>query len=609
MAGFVIEVLTGRDAGDAQPLRLIDLADCERLGACQFATVRAGWARWPGSRQLIVREGPNRLLFIEGEPDRAPLAGETARDWLPGRTGSFRGFEIEDAGNEGSARVCVFVDPLGTRPVFFHARDGRALFADKLATIVANRSGLECDWPNLLEAAVLGSLYSPGTTILGAEQLLPGEIVEISGGRTTRRIGTTVPLGPAARPQPDAAARLRAALETAIRDTWTDPQGRLLLSGGLDSRLILGLAEGARKVMTIDWYPEETLITERVAAACGADLALLPFRAEDYCARMQYGYLVTGAAHHSPLVNNLGMASQWRRAGIAALTHGYFHNTIFRGWAAGRWERYPDLHTTLARLMGRKAHYFDRYNDFPLRLQRAIIALLSAEGREALRRQLAALAERVEPLVIDGFDLTFERLIMSQVARQIYFGNFLGWIEEIDVASPVFHHAVWDWYASTHPADRHRDRAVLQLYATLGRGLAEIPDFSTGRLPRPSDAEPAQRWRNQFWFPPARAVVRALRRLGPPPPPAVRPGRDWEQVYRQPAIAEALQAGIAALRDSPLFDWRAVTAALDDFLHGRAQNSGALWMLGKTGQWRNFVATPLGLGRQIRRIDVPRALD
>ncbi len=608
MAGFVLESVTS-EGGFGDRLKLVDLGDCEILRGYEFGRVRAGWTRWAGSRQLWIRQSRNGVFFVEGEPDRFPIANETARDWLPGRTGSFRGFEIKRPNDGAPARICAFVDPLGTRPIFWLRSGDRVLLADKLATIIANTRGGEAAWPSLLEAAVLGSLYSPGTTVVGAHQFRPGEVVDIDGDRVTVHAGTTYPLGPASHPGHDAGFRLGEALRTAVRETWTDPDCHLLLSGGLDSRLILGLAEDKRRAMTIDWYPDETVIAERVADICGTDLKLLPFRDEDYCSRMQNGYLVTGGVQQSSFVNNLGMATVWRKSGVSALIHGYFHNSIFRGWAAGRWLRFPDLTTTLAKLMGSKAHYFDKYNDFPPRIRTAIVDLISAEGRAVLREQLALLADTIEPVVIDGFDLTFERLIMKQVARQIYFGNFLGWIEEIDVASPVFHAAAWEWYASTHPADRHLDRALIDLYQMIGRGLAEIPDFTSLKPVGANTAEPPHAWQNQVWFPAARAIVKTVRHFKSAPPPEIRPGRDWDQVYRQATIVEALLEGLDSLKDNPLFNWASISAALDGYLAGKLKNSTILWSLAKAGQWQKFVASG-GVGHSaVRAVTAAAPLD
>ena len=91
-----------------------------------------------------------------------------------------------------------------------------------------------------MEGAVLASLYSAGTSICGVEQLLPGEVVEIDGTSILRRSRSPYTLSSAAKPDPSAAARLGQALRRAVAETWTEPEGRLLLSGGLDSLLFSG---------------------------------------------------------------------------------------------------------------------------------------------------------------------------------------------------------------------------------------------------------------------------------------------------------------------------------------------------------------------------------
>jgi hypothetical protein len=380
MAGFAIRAVKPGKSLSA-PLKLVDLGDCENVQSRAFGCIACAWARWTGSRQLTVRENAQRVLFVEGEPDRLPTADETAATWLPSRTGSFRGFEIEIAPGGVTTRLRAFVDPLGTRPIFVLDRGGVVHMADKLSTIVANVAGLECDWSAVLEAAVLGATYPAGTTVKGIVQLPHGGIVEVDGGQARYRQGTVYELDTHARPDPDAPRRLGDALRRAVQETWVDPDSRLLLSGGLDSRLILGIADLRRKTMTLDWYADETPIALQVAAACESDNRVIPFREEDYCERMLSGYLVTGAMHQSRFVSNLGIATKWRRAGIPGITHGYFHNTVFRGWTSNYWERYPDLATPLARYMGKKAHLFDMFGHYPLRHRAMVLQLLSPDAR------------------------------------------------------------------------------------------------------------------------------------------------------------------------------------------------------------------------------------
>ena len=586
------------------PLKLVDLGECDLVHSRVSGSTRAAWARWGGSRQLILIETAHRLLLIEGQPDRLPAAGEELRHWLDGRGGSFRGFQLEYGHAGCTERICAFVDPLGTRPVYLLSSGDRICFADKLSTIVANTPGLECNWGGLLEGAVLASMYSAGTSIRNVEQLLPGEVVEIDGVSISRRSSSLYPLNWAAKPDSAAHAGLREALQRAVAETWTQPEGRLLLSGGLDSRLILGLAEGPRKTVTIEWYPSETEIVRQIAAACGAELEVLPFVPKDYCEKMQNGFLVTGAMHQSRNVGQLGVVRRWRAAGIPAVTHGYFHNSVFRGWLSERWRRFPDRNSPLYDYMGLNANYFDRFGQYRSMTPK-VLALLSAEGRRLLKTQLGRLSDSIEPVIVDGLDLTFEMRVMQKVVRQVYFSWFLAWVEEIDVESPVFHPAVWHWYSSTHPADRYNDKAVHLLYQTIGRGLADIPDLSTGRPVRPVREDRRAQWRNQLWYEAARRVAHTAHRLGLWEPHPLRsiPSQDWEQTFRQKPILEALCVGIEEIGGNPLFDARQLSSTLTAYLSGDDSQLDALWAAAATGQWYRFVQSA-GAGHQAVR-EVP----
>jgi len=589
MAGFVIEaIVPGADFAGA--LKLVDLGQCEEMRGRAFGTARAGWTRWTGSRQLAIYQTGNSLLLIEGEPDRLPRPGEALHRWLDGRGGSFRGFQIVRGDPGRPVSICAFVDPLATRPIYLLSSPQRICLADKLSTVIANTPGLECAWDRLLEYAVLGSLYSEGTSMRGVERLRAGEIVEIEGAAIVQRRCAPYPSGGAAKPDPTAPARLEQAMRAAIGETWIEPEGRLLLSGGLDSRLILGLATGLRKTITNDWYPQETAIARQVAAACDADFLLAPFDPNECRERMVNGYLVTGAMLQSRYVTHLGAACRWRRAGIPAITHGYFHNSVFRGWLAERWQRYPDRDSPLYAYLGEKAHYFDMFGNVSPQTMAQVLSFLSAEGRDRLSRQLRRLADSIEPVMVDGFDLTFERRVLADISRQVFFAVFLGWIEEIDVESPVFHPAVWAWYASTHPADRHRDHAVHILYRTIGRSLAEIPDANTGKPVAAVPEGPRELWRNQAWFPAARTVVGAVRRLRPARPPAPTiAGVDWDAAYRQQPILDTLCAAIEELRENPLFEAHSLGSALASYLNGDDRLRDALWVMASVRQLDRFV--------------------
>jgi len=116
MAGFVVEAVAGGE-NFAGPLKLVDLGECEEVKSRVAGRARAAWARWRDSHQLNLIETSDRLLLIEGQPDRPPAADEALPRWLDGRGGSFRGFQLEYGCASRPVRICAFVDPLGTRPI------------------------------------------------------------------------------------------------------------------------------------------------------------------------------------------------------------------------------------------------------------------------------------------------------------------------------------------------------------------------------------------------------------------------------------------------------------------------------------------------------------
>ena len=262
----------------------------------------------------------------------------------------------------------------------------------QLSTVVLNSAGTaEPDWGGLFEGAVLGSLYSHKTTVKDAVWLAPGEALEFECSAVVRRWKNALPADESfssTEVMAHPAETLQFAIEKAIRETWTDPEMRLLLSGGLDSRILLALASGKRKALTLELYSAETQVTKQVAAAAGADLEVVP--APDYEFPMRWAYLATGAMHDSKFVTHLGLVRDWRKRGIGGITHGYFHNTMYRGWTAARFERYPNRGSILFDWMGRNAYYFDKYGCKPVTLPRQFYGLLSEDGKAVLRRQLAS---------------------------------------------------------------------------------------------------------------------------------------------------------------------------------------------------------------------------
>jgi hypothetical protein len=572
-------------------MKLVDLGGSEITGKRELGNIRLAFAYWRNSQQWHIAETANRIVLIEGQPDRYPTPGESIEDWLKGRSGSFRGVEIARSAETEPAKALVFTDPIGTRPIYFLVSGDRVCISDKLSTVVLNSaSGIEADWGGLLEAAVLGTLYSHKTTAKDAVWMGPGEAREFEGGKLIRSWKNALPADAsltAGEVMAHPAETLRFAMEKAIRETWTDPETRLLLSGGLDSRILLALAPGPRKALTLEFYSAETQIAKRVAEAAGMDLEVAP--APDYEYLLRWSYLVTGAVHDSKFVSHLGLVRDWRERGIGGITHGYFHNTLYRGWTAGRPVRYPNRQSILFEWMGRNAYYFDKYGCRPPHLAHQFYELLTEDGKHILRQQLRELSDSIVPVIVDGYDLTFERRLMEFTSRQIYFCVMLGWYEGVDVASPVFQPALWTWYALSHPRHRDRDWAIRETFLSLDHAAAKLPDSNTGQPIAHLKVDWQDRVRNQFWYPPVRAAYQGLFSK---PKPYEEGGLRWSSRFRQPGAFAALEDGVGVLHDNPLFDRARIQAALDAYRGGDNQLVDVVCALSKVGQWQHLVSRP-----------------
>jgi hypothetical protein len=598
LAGFLLESFEAPTLSPS-PMKLLDLGGCEVTDKFQIGNVRGAWAHWSSSSQWRITKTRDRVLLIEGQPDRFPDPGESIERWLEGRSGSFRGFEVVKQNETAPSRVLVFTDPLGTRPVYLLLTIDRICVSDKLASVALNCSVFaEPDWGGLLESAALGSLYSHKTTLKDALWLPPGEAMELEGRTVVRRWKNTLPADPSlneneVRRRP--ADALQFALSKATQETWTDPEMRLLLSGGLDSRILLALASGKRKALTLEFYSNETEVAKKVGAVSGAELDIVP--APDFEYPMCWSYLVTGAMHDSRFATHLGLVEDWRKRGIPGIIHGYFHNTMYRGWTVRKFERYPDTSSILFQWMGRSAYYFDRYGCRPETLPRCLYDTLSVDGKAILKGQLRDLADSMQTVVVDGYDLTFERRLLDFPSRQVYFAVMLGWYEGVEVASPIFQPAVWSWYAFSRPQDRDRDWAIREVFLKLDHPVANLPDSNTGLPVAHLKVDWRDRVRNQFWYPPLRTVNQ---RLFPKAPSTTEGGLRWGSRLREPGTLAVMEEALAQLTDCPVFDGEKVKSALEAYRSGDNQLVDPVCALTAMGQWLQVVRKPDSLTRFVR---------
>lgn len=573
------------------PLRPVDLggAACEQ--AFSWGAIRLAWSFRSDSRQWWTREQAGRLLLIEGHPDRYPAPHESLEDWLGGgRWGSFRGLEIRrPAPASAPPEALVFVDPLGTRPLYVHRATDRLLVSDKLSTIALDAgAAAEINWPALLEAMALGSLYAPDTTLCGVDELAPGEAIHFRGVEPLRRTRSKQPLDGdlgRRRVRSDPAGTLLAAMKKAVAETWADPQISLLLSGGLDSRLVLALAGPGRRAVTLQLYDSETEVARQLAACCRAELRVFPHARADFLPSAQLAVLAGGAMHDAHFFNHLGLGPKWRSDGVAAVTHAYLFDTLLKGYfllPPGGLSQ-----SVLAESMPAAARFFERISGraSPFAAD-DVIGLLAPRGREALRARLSALEASLTLETRDGLDLTFEKRVLERISRQIHYGTLLGWCEELDVVSPIFHPALWTWHAHSRARDRLNGRAFVEALLSLDHEITRVVDANTGAVPR----VPEFTWRDsirhnpfyqRFLQPFRRSLARSAAEVSFPSGLGER--------FRQQDAMHFLTASIDEIRGHEWFDDAAIESCLNKFVGGQERYLEPLLACASAGRWRHLV--------------------
>ena len=589
MAGFCIEV---RASGDAptRSLRLIDLPPRTTADSFQHGGVTAAWIHPPESRHYYVRYASDRLLFIEGVPDRLPLEGESLPAWLAGRWGSFRGFEIAYSAQPGPAQVTAFVDPLCTRPIFYRRVEGQLLIADKLATLALNSANdATLNWDAVLEAMLLGSVYRYHlTTLAGAEEIAPGEALTFRDGQVVARLTNKLPeddTKTATAVRADPVGSLTEALRRSVRECWTDTNAVLLLSGGLDSRAILALAGEGRRAVTIEKTASETEIAKQIAAACRAELIALPYRQDEWLLRAQLGFWLANATHDSEFINDVGLSERLRPLGIYAIAHGYLFDTILKGWLIRPLHQHADLsQTVLGRLGPAGAHFRDTSSRASFYSDTDLLGMLSGDGAQQAIAQLRGTAASLKPVSDGRLDITFERHVLPWVSKQVHYGCYVSWMEGLDLSSPVFHPALWSWYWHSSAEDRYLGRAYRRALVGLQHPAFAVPDANTGA----PISIPKERWtdtaQDRLWYRTMRRIYRAVRKDRPPPFRDKRSDR-----FRSPEGRELFEFGVETLRSNPVFDRAALERSIKEFFDGSDRPFEPLLTITGVAQWYDLV--------------------
>ena len=220
----------------------------------------------------------------------AELFDEFGMDFVGGLNGEFSGLVFD----RRSRKVHLFTDRLGSHPLFYWQSEGDGvLFSSRLQSI-----GLHPDVDPAFDREYLAEFFGvqkafgTATPLVDVRKVAPGSIRTLGLDGTVH--GRRTYWRPRYRPvdrSPAELARdivdtLRRVFEERVRD---DLSYGVLLSGGSDSRLVLGMMQELGRSPTAfhmtNWMSREARTAERTAMATGADVRLLR-RDADYHERL-----------------------------------------------------------------------------------------------------------------------------------------------------------------------------------------------------------------------------------------------------------------------------------------------------------------------------------
>ncbi len=246
----------------------------------------------PGPRALVVDGEAYHVCAEDGRPCRgAALWSTVHRRWITGGAevlvrldGVFNAVQV-DASSGPTLRI--FNDRYGSRRLYYAELADAFVFASEMAPIVAWMGAGAAFDPEFIRPSVcFGSPIDDATWIRGIRLFPPATVMTVSRDATTTdrywRWSDAPPAG--SHSAPDRFDALYDLWQRALAARLHGSRVGQQLSGGLDSRLILGEAVRHRQSWTTstygDEYSDDVRFAKRSAACVGASWSLCPLPAD-----------------------------------------------------------------------------------------------------------------------------------------------------------------------------------------------------------------------------------------------------------------------------------------------------------------------------------------
>lgn len=592
----------------AASLRYVEDARVDRHAGERAGLVRVYHEATNAERQPVHDEGTDRSLLFWGELfGLEPAAGTRFTPAQDARTALhlMRGRDPADALAALDGSFCLAVlerdggalllasDRFNSRPLFYaHVPDGSLVFATHVPAVLADpRVSRAIDRTAAYELFHFQRVLGTRTLQERVRMLPPGSVLRWQDGAVQIRRWFEMTHRPDAGPSEDDWVEAMAAAMRTSLDRITRPPHRIaiLLSGGLDSRMVLAAAERPPRCFSFGDFENREFETARaVAAARGLDCTFVQRAPHHYTDLLDRAVEIGAGMYNFNHAHTIGLTEPLR-AHCDFVLHGFAPELYFRGtnWPfvtrrlfGVKLLKEVDRHVTPQNLAdkvlgGLKYSLRSRRPHQLFRPERA------PEMEEAVRNSVEeTLAEAAE-----HSDDVYDRFIWADTWYHSKYPSFLFEASIrpfIGDRSIVFHNHVLDLFLRMPSRYRGSSRVWARAVARLHPGIAAVPDANTDqpmlRDPRAVAAVTL-----------GRSVLRRLgmtrsRRL-----PSGQAERSWPRFQDHIRHHGRLQARIEAVLASPealdpsLFDVDRAQAMYREHQEHR-------------GEWRNFLFLLLTYG-------------
>jgi asparagine synthetase B (glutamine-hydrolysing) len=527
-------------------------------------------------------------------PSLAVLALHLAREGRLDRLAHANGLFALALYERAAHRLILVTDRHASFPVHLWRSGQEAIFAGQIFTLLGDRRV-----PRKANPAALAQLFTTqrtfgrATSVAGIDALPAGTIVEIDGAGLRERRYRTLAWRKPDFSEREGAELLAAALRNAAN---RQAAGGLLLSGGLDSRLILAAApRGSMSCWTTAGYDDnpELAIARDVAALCGAEHHTLLAAPPDTLPILEQTVIESNGLYPA----STAMSVFLPRVGKACATIHTGHGLDFtlRGYylparfieIGGSRTRTPSLRPIPIRPSG--ADVLAGMRQGP---PRATVWRIAAAGwrdswwnsqAQVLQETLAPWLESDEPYN------AWDAFILHALSKHYAFTGMMATRAVGNLRMLAFDDEVFDVYLRMTPAWRCSGRMAKRALRTLSPDAARLPNANTHFA---ADMDP--------WLETGALLARgAFRRLGIArrltAPTTIHSTGSWHDtpsLYRDEPAHRARFKDIRNRLDALTFgvlDRDALAACIDEHLDGRAKHTKLLRQLLTHDAWvRSF---------------------